>query len=506
MAYISFPKHGRIVLQEFFWVYHPGIVNTSPKDPRLFELFSGAIETALEYVHLAKTGKTHIGKHDNWPELRWHEESGLPWVTSSSQGPENYADAVQGLYSALYAIGFHEEPLDFTKEKNFVALVEYVKTQPRLLNYLGSDFPNFGPSHLQGMVANILDRYINVNKTNELDSAKLLPIYLPMEAPLFGEVLPIIVVVPILFLKFGFPQFQLSKFISIETISDELHLARGWRGSFGSSDNSLVESAATHALFIRDRCIENESWFKLGQKEMSLESYPIEEIDTFFAAVRIATGYPTGYAEMLTLPVGWASSYAADLTPVDGPTVENYPPFFKKGYWQQEVPTVNSGEADAVRQAFEDLQQAFLTKHARKIQLAMSRLNLSSRRTTDEDGIIDAMIAMEALLSDGTQEMTHKVSMRLAGLYKIADHSRTEEIFMEMKRIYAFRSKIVHGEADLDKHREITRRGIKISAVDAAVEHLRCAFAVLIKHRALLNPTKIDKFLLTDKLHEDAAQ
>jgi hypothetical protein len=44
-------------------------------------------------------------------------------------------------------------------------------------------------------------------------------------------------------------------------------------------------------------------------------------------------------------------------------------------------------------------------------------------RTTDEDGIIDAMIAMEALLSDGTQEMAHKVSMRLAGLYKIADPS-----------------------------------------------------------------------------------
>jgi len=486
-------------------VYHPGIVSTSPKDPRLFKLFCGTIETALEYVRLAETRKTHMGKHDNWPELRWHEESGLPWVTTSSQGPENYADAIVGLYSLLYAIGLGEKPLDFSKEKNLVALIEYVKTQPRLLNYL--DFHiDFGTTHLQGMIANILDRYIHVNKTKELDPAKLLPIYLPMESRLFDPVLPIVIAVPILFLKFELPLFQLSKFISIETIPDELHLARAWHGSFGSSDNSLVESAATHALFIRNRSIENESWFKLGQREMSPESYPVEEIDTFFAAIRIATGYPTGYAEMLTVPVGWASSYAADIIPVEGPSVENYPPFFKKGYWQEEVPTVSSGEADSVRQAFDDLQQAFSTKHARKVRLAMNRLNLSSMRTTDEDGIIDAMIAMEALLSDGTQEMTHKVSMRLAGLYKIADPSRSEEVFTEMKRIYGFRSKIVHGEADLDKDREITRRGTKISTFDAAVEHLRCAFAVLVKHRALLEPTKIDKFLLTDKLREGTEQ
>ena len=57
----------------------------------------------------------------------------------------------------------------------------------------------------------------------------------------------------------------------------------------------------------------------------------------------------------------------------------------------------------------------------------MNRLNLSSLRTIDEDGIIDAMIAMEALLSDERQEMTHKVVMRLAALYKTADPSRSEQ-------------------------------------------------------------------------------
>jgi len=120
-------------------------------------------------------------------------------------------------------------------------------------------------------------------------------------------------------------------------------------------------------------------------------------------------------------------------------------------------------------------------------------------RNSDEDGIIDSIIALEALLSDGTQEMTHKVVMRLAALYKIFDGSRAEQVFAEMKRTYNFRSKIVHASADLGKYRQIDRDEETIAAVDVAVEYLRNVFAVLLKHPALFDPKKIDGFLQTDK-------
>lgn len=128
----------------------------------------------------------------------------------------------------------------------------------------------------------------------------------------------------------------------------------------------------------------------------------------------------------------------------------------------------------------------------------MNRLNLSATRTSDEDGIIDSMIALEALLSDGTQETTHKVAMRLGALYKISDRPRAVQAFTEIRRIYGFRSKVVHGSADLDKGREINRSEEKVTAIDAALEHLRNVFAVLIKNPTLLDPKKIDSFLLTD--------
>jgi hypothetical protein len=70
--------------------------------------------------------------------------------------------------------------------------------------------------------------------------------------------------------------------------------------------------------------------------------------------------------------------------------------------------------------------------------------------------------------------------------------------FTEMKRIYGFRSKVVHGSPDLTKYREVKRGEERIPATDAALEHLRNAFAVLIKNPLLLDPKKIDAFLLTD--------
>lgn len=479
-------------------------MSTIPRDPRLFDLFSGAIKTGLKYVSLAETGKTHIGTHTHWPEIRWHE-NGLPWITDrGSQGPKNYSDAILGIYSGLYGFGpLGQPPLDFLNEPEFLALVDYVNTNPHLSDFLLSGSPSdFGMIRLQRMVGDALDRYVNINKIVELEKDKLLAVYLPIEKYLFEQTLPVVTVVPILFLKFEVPEFQINEFVSVKQLSDELHLARSWHGPWGHSDNDLVESAATHALLISGHSVENRDWRALDEYVMQPEAYPVDIIDTFFAALRIATGYATGYAQLLTLPVGWASGYTADLARLEGPAIKNYPPSFERGAWNEDVPTASFSDLIRVSEVFKNLCRIFKTAHRRRVRLAMHRLNLSAIRTTDEDGVIDAMIAVEALLSDDRQEVTHKVAMRLAGLYKIADRSRSEQAFSEMKRIYTFRSKIVHGDSDLDKYREIDRDGTRVPAVIAAVEHLRTAFGALIENPTLLDPKMIDSFLLTDKVPE----
>ena len=469
-------------------------MNPNPKDPQLFELFCGAIECALGYVRLAET-KNYIGSYDNWPELK-PPYNGMPHISRFGTGPRNYA----GVINELFGMRAGESAANWLKEPQLIALVEYAKVHPRLKEYFHyEERPDVIRIRLVEVVADILDRYVHANKIYALDRDKLTPIYLPIETFILNKVLPFTAVVPILCLKFEPQNFRIDEGIWVEELSDEFQLSRGWRPC-GPSDNSDLEDAATHGLFISDCSIENVSYLnQVGV--MELDSYPVQLIDTFFAAIRIATGYDTGNAQILALPVGWASSYVANLTPILGPNVEHYPPFFKQGYWlHSDLPNVTSDDSTKIGHTFQKLQKALATLHSRRIRLAIQRLNLSSLRTTEEDGVLDAMIAMEALLSDDSKEMTHKVAMRLGGLYKIADRSRSRQAFKELKRIYEFRSKIVHGAANLDPNRELTRDGEKIRTIDAAIDHLRAALGVLIENPILLDPTKIDDFLLTDTL------
>ena len=288
-------------------------MNTTPRDSELFDLFCSAIKTGLEYVDLAKKGKRYIGTHNNWPELQRHD-NGLPWITHKTYDtPKNYADVVSGFHTILLAIG-GEKPPEFIKEPSFLALAKYAQSNSRLREFFTieklEELEHFPMALIVGYA---LDHYVHVNKTTTFDRDKLLPVYLPLENYLLDAELPIMMMVPILFLKFEFQTFHITESISLERISDELQLARGWKGSWGFPNDLIVESAATHALFIRDQRQENNSWLQRGNMQMSLESYPIEDIDTFFAALRIVTGKPTGYAQILTVPIGWASLYVADI-------------------------------------------------------------------------------------------------------------------------------------------------------------------------------------------------
>jgi hypothetical protein len=288
-------------------------VSPQPKDPILFELFSDAVQKGLEYVRTADKRRIHIGTHSNWPELRWHD-NGLPWVTSTSDGPKDYSDAVVGGFSFLSAMltGSDEPPSRFDNEPEFLALVDYVKVQPRLRTFflLEDNDSDFGRIRLKSVVGDLLDRYIHMmDGSLDLQAERLLEVCSPIEAFLFTEELPTQVIVPILFLKFEDERFEIDRDIWVEKLSDDQLLAYGWRGRWDRSDNDLVESAATHAFFISGHSIANRNWMVYSRAVMEPESYPVELIDTLFADLRIVTGFPTGYARMLTLPIGWASGY-----------------------------------------------------------------------------------------------------------------------------------------------------------------------------------------------------
>lgn len=481
-------------------------VSDAPRDAQLFELFCRAVETALKYVRIAKAGRSRIKRYWPWPYLH-PLENGLTCldyslidVEAGNDGPEDYASVIQDSFPIPFAVGSAQQPQGFSEEPSFLALAEYARMNPRLRELLGFDeCGGHGADHLREIVGSILNRYGHIQNTRALSRDKFLKIYRPMEDFLLDRTLPISVAVPILFLTFDFQNLEIDDIHSIERISDEVQIGRGWLGPFRNIPEFYLQStAASHALVIRNHHIEIEAWdWELRMMLHPYALFPDQDIETFFAALRIATGFSTGYSQQLVLPSGWAYKYVGDIVPVPFHRVNNYPQSFN---WEGPIPKLGRGDAGSIAEIFVGIRRILDPEESRRVRLAIRRLNLAELRDSEEDRVVDCMIAMEALLGD-QDETTHKIAMRLAALYKLSrDFVRADEAFNELKKAYAYRSALVHGGRNQEKLRKIERRGEEMATADVAFEHLRNALFVLIRNPSLLRPSEIDSYLRTDKL------
>jgi hypothetical protein len=142
-----------------------------------------------------------------------------------------------------------------------------------------------------------------------------------------------------------------------------------------------------------------------------------------------------------------------------------------------------------------------MNDHHSSVSVATNRINSCYLRGSDEDSIIDATIAMEALFGDsGDQEMTHKLALRMAALSKLDPTSEKSaiDIFNDTKQIYKFRSKVVHGRRgkEIESSRFINQNSTKIYTIEVALSNLRQAIRILAENPQFLDPHLIDKNLL----------
>ena len=134
------------------------------------------------------------------------------------------------------------------------------------------------------------------------------------------------------------------------------------------------------------------------------------------------------------------------------------------------------------------------------IDLSVKRLNQCLVRDSEEDSVLDATIALEALLSDdGNQEMTHKLAMRVGALVNLdSSFNKTpQQAFKDIKSIYAYRSAIVHGSKKLDKKRVIKLEDNNETTTHSlAVDYLRFVLKVLLENPKYRDPKLVDSELL----------
>ncbi|ELN5458123.1 hypothetical protein RZ418_004137, partial [Salmonella enterica] len=131
---------------------------------------------------------------------------------------------------------------------------------------------------------------------------------------------------------------------------------------------------------------------------------------------------------------------------------------------------------------------------------SVKRLNQCLVRDSEEDSVLDATIALEALLSDdGNQEMTHKLAMRVGALANLDRNfgKSPQQAFKDIKSIYAYRSAIVHGSKTLDKKRVIKIDDNKETTTHSlSVEYVRFVLKTLLENPQYRDPRVIDSELL----------
>lgn len=233
-----------------------------------------------------------------------------------------------------------------------------------------------------------------------------------------------------------------------------------------------------------------------------VRSYPIDNVNKFFASIRLVKGINTGYGQVFSLAKSWFNNTKANLPCVNGFITRAYPIILEDYYWNIEsIPLITKSEIKDISRIFDYL----LNTTSNSIKLSIKRFNQCFIRDSEEDSVLDVTIAFEALLSDnGNQEMTHKLAMRVGALARISNHFEVspQQAFEDIKNIYKFRSAIVHGNKKLDKLRIIKLDDNKeVRTYTLAVEYLKSILKTLIDNPKYQDPVIIDfELLLGDKV------
>jgi len=460
--------------------------------------FIAAFREGLDLVSEAKDLGKYIGNHYDFPKLHF-SKNGLPNLTSAlGSGPIDYSCC----FSRLGVPPLIEEDTI----ESFLEFVRYVRSQDCLRDRFGlanelpaAEEPRIEIDKIQilSTVKSSIDRYIHKFDSFEYNEETARDIIDPAVSYIFDEKLRIEIYVPILFLDCCVDKHELANGVSIRRLSDDQHQARYKAKSYNISAHQSVINSATHALVLENWEVQNTKRIWDFNILDSVRAYPIDTIDQFFGALRICSMNKTGYGQVYSVSKGWEHNCTAALPCVRGATTRSYPALFEDYYWDlEEIPTVSTCQIEQIATVYEQLS----TAKENSISLAVKRLNRCLVRDDEEDAVLDATIALEALLSDdGNQEMTHKLAMRVGALASIdASFGRSaDQAFSDIKKIYGYRSAIVHGSKDLTK-----KRLVKIDetthtpAYELSIRYVRFIVMALLANQRFRDPKTIDRELL----------
>lgn len=465
--------------------------------PEFFKALCKFAAKVLPLIDPAIKAAYYPKEFDNYPGLTI-ADNGFPKI---SKYPSR-VDVGKFFYPAYTGAKIAIDPNGYV-EYNW--MLADLRDTPEFCSYFSShnqDLKNdrFLKHFLQDFIISFIELYY-YRYGIKLSVAKMRQVYLPYENFIFAKEVYFDIAVPILFLHFEIEQLSLSDNIEVRKISDEHQRARYRIQNYSPPTADSVYMSATHELVFKNYHYSRQPTFFNSFHFAQPEIYPVNGFEKFFSVLKLVTDQTSGFAQILVYPHNWAILAHVDTVHVEGAAIKSYPNYFDDFYWNKETfPLITRKQIKEISALIEKIGK--LTDN--KVDIALKRFYKSVMRQEEEDIIIDLIIAFEILLSDNEKnDITYKLSMRISALicyYHIGKYKPTE-VFGNVKKMYDYRSAIVHGNHNrAKKNREIQMpNNTIVPVVEIAREYLRLVLMIVIKEPRHLDPKNNDRLILQGK-------
>lgn len=407
------------------------------------------------------------------------------------------------LYSAIFH-GYAKDRLDCTVLDEFNALIDYIDTEPTLRKLITDkeDLESLR-FRIKNINTEIVERYLYVTNAssdipNDLEE-QLKPFVSEKLLRYLAKELRIDILIPICLATFEDDYIKLSETIEIVRMGDEIQKSRQQACSYEVSKEDWVAACATHMIVLHNYHFKNTGDISINSATQNYNAYPLQIIDNIIAAIRVVTGYTIGYEQILSRPVEWIDSFCADLVPLYGAKAHFTNPKEIEKFWMNlPVYKVSSEQSKKLQSVYQNILKCEEDAKKSNLIFALNRFNRCMLRNEVDDMATDATIGLEALLAGGTKgEITYTISNRIPVVFAHEHNELYTPINCRaiMKKIYNYRSKIVHGGKlkDQDKYFEIKENKLDVPKI--AVDFLRYSLLFMLEHQEFLEAKKFDEYI-----------
>lgn len=406
-------------------------------------------------------------------------------------------------YGAIFN-GYSSDRINITLINGYSELFDYINQSPDLKKLmLEEDKKSSLEYRVKSIISGIVVRYLySINALKDIPDdleEKLRPFVAEKLLRYISPQLDIDIYVPVCLATFEDDNIRLSDQVEIIRIPDDIQKARQQACTYETNNEDWLASCATHMIVLHNYNFKNDQYVSINTVTRNYHAYPLQVIDGVMAIIRTVTGYTMGYEQILCCPLNWIDDFCADLTPLYGAKSHFVNAKEIDKMWMK-LP-VNKIGSDQIKE-IQKLYLAFRTCEGDKtkgnLAFALRRLNRCMLRDEDDDMAIDATIGLEALLSGNVKtEITNTISNRIPIIFA---NQKTKFYTVKnsraiMKKIYNFRSKIVHGSAIKDKDKTYEINSSKVAVEKIAVDFLRYTLLFVLHNPKFLDAKRIDDYI-----------